>query len=122
MKSTQFIHSSQEVLAIAIRDWILNSGQLVKMDVMRMGNLVQLVKIMQKDHKEEMDTLAENFRNHKSKFNPAFDKDGYLSMLEVDYEIVLTELFGDLWNIIHSEELIPAGLISQEWRELRMPG
>ena len=100
-------HSSQEALAIAVRDWLLNSGQLVKSDMMRIANLIELVRPLQKKNDKLMEEINKNFKAHGKEFNPLFDKEGYLSLFELNYEIFLSELFGKLWRIITDEELIP---------------
>lgn len=111
MTIQQTFHSSPEALAIAVRDWILNSGQLVKSDVMRIGNLIELVRPLQKKHDELIKLIEGDFVTHGKGFNPMFDKEGYLSILELNYEIRLSSLFGKIWMIITDEELIPAGLL-----------
>lgn len=113
MQKSMAIHSSQEALALAVRDWLLNSGQLVKADVMRVANLIQLVKPMQKKHDKEFTEIMDLFEGAEGTFNPIFDQTGYLSKPELSYEIDLSEIFGKLWLIMHEEELIPPGLLSK---------
>ena len=106
------IHSSQEALALAVRDWLLNSGQLVKLDVMRIANIIELVKPMQKKNEETLRGIITDFGVYKEAFNPMYDQAGYLSKPELNYECELCLLFGKLWRIMHEEELIPPGLLS----------
>lgn len=121
MQRSMSIHSSQEALALAVRDWLLNSGQLVKLDVMRIANMIELVRPMQKENAETLDTIASEFKNAAEEFNPMYDQTGYLNKPELNYEVKLCALFGRIWQIIHEEKLIPPGLIARDRFESAMP-
>jgi hypothetical protein len=112
MQRSMSIHSSQEALALAVRDWLLNSGQLVKLDVMRIANMIHLVAPMQKKSGDKLSDIISDFSEAASDFNPMYDQSGYLNKPELNYEIALCMLFGRLWCIMHEEELIPPGLLT----------
>lgn len=113
--SNKNVRSSQEALAVSIKDWILNCGGLCKKDVLRISNMISLLEPLQTHYDEKIEGLCKELDKMANNYEPTFDSDEewaiYCSPYELLYTVQLTRMFGEMWKIIHEEEIIPANMI-----------